>query len=59
MDESENVVLNKLQEGSSFVKFDADGSLNEGFFYICPKLNALCYNVSKKSFEEQTNECKD
>jgi hypothetical protein len=58
MDEAKNVLLNKLQEGSLFVKFNADGSLNEGFFYICPKLKSLCYNISKKRFQNSTNECK-
>ena len=58
MDESKNALLNKLQEGSLFVKFNVDGSLNEGFFYICPKLKSLCYNVSKKRFQNSTNECK-
>jgi hypothetical protein len=57
MDDSKNALLNKLQEGSLFVKFNADGSLNEGFFYICPKLKSLCYNVSKKRFQNSTNEC--
>lgn len=57
MDESKNILLNKLQEGASFVKFNADGSLNEGFFYICPKLKSLCYNGSKRRFQNSTNEC--
>jgi hypothetical protein len=59
MDESKNILLNKLQEGALFVKFNGDGSLNEGFFYICPKLKSLCYNVSKKRFQNSTNECKN
>ena len=58
MDDLNSTLLNKLQEGSLFVKFNADGSLNEGFFYICPKLKSLCYNVSKKRFQNSTNECK-
>jgi hypothetical protein len=57
MDESKNILLNKLQEGALFIKFNGDGSLNEGFFYICPKLKSLCYNVSKKRFQNSTNEC--
>jgi hypothetical protein len=59
MDDSKNALLNKLQEGSLFVKFNVDGPLTEGFFYICPKLKSLCYNVSKKRFQNTTNECKD
>ena len=58
MDESKNILLNKLQEGALFLKFNSDGSLSEGFFYICPKLKSLCYNVSKKRFQSSTNECK-
>jgi len=57
MDDSKNILLNKLQEGALFIKFNGDGSLNEGFFYICPKLKSLCYNVSKKRFQNSTNEC--
>ncbi|CAF2012824.1 unnamed protein product [Rotaria magnacalcarata] len=56
MDDLKNVLLNKLQEGTLFVKFNDDGSLNEGFFYICPKLKSLIYNVSKKLFQNSTNE---
>ncbi|CAF1232130.1 unnamed protein product [Rotaria sp. Silwood1] len=56
MEDSKNILLNKLQEGALFVKFNDDGSLNEGFFYICPKLKSLCYNTSKKLFQDSTNE---
>jgi len=56
MDESKNILLNKLQEGSLFIKFDSDGSRTECFFYICPKLKSLCYNVSKKRFQNSANE---
>ena len=59
MDDSKNSLLNKLQEGMVFLKFNTDGSLNEGFFYICPKLTSLFYNISKKRFQNTTNECKD
>lgn len=58
MDDSKSSLLNKLQEGTVFVKFNADGSLNEGFFYVCPKLKSLLYNISKKRFQSITNECK-
>ncbi len=57
MDDSKNILLNKLQEGALFVKFNSDGSLNEGFFYICPKLKSLFYNTTKKRFQNSTNEC--
>ena len=52
------LMLNKFKK-ELFVKFNADGSLNEGFFYICPKLKSLCYNVSKKRFQNSTNECNE
>ena len=58
MNVARDVILNKLQEGSSFLKFNSDGSLNECFFYVSPKLNALCYNVSKKAAQNAPNECK-
>lgn len=58
MNVSRDVILNKVQEGSSFLKFNSDGSLSECFFYVSPKLNALCYNVSKKAAQNAPNECK-
>jgi hypothetical protein len=57
MDDLKNTLLNKLQEGSLLVKFNVDGSLSEGFFYICPKLKSICYNVSKKRLQNVTYEC--
>jgi hypothetical protein len=53
-----HVVLNQLQEGSLFTKFNSDGSMNECFFYISPKLNVLCYNTSNKILKDLANECK-
>ena len=53
-----NSVLNKLQEGTSFRKFDADGSWNEYFFYVSPKIYVLCYNISKKVLQNSVNECR-
>ncbi|CAF1093353.1 unnamed protein product [Rotaria sordida] len=56
MDNIKNILLNKLQEGALFVKLNDGGSLNEGFFYICPKLKSLCYNPSKNFSQNSTNE---
>ncbi|CAF1503342.1 unnamed protein product [Adineta steineri] len=56
MNDSVNTIVNKLQEGTSLIKFNPDGSRNEGFFYICPKLNTLCYNPSTKRFQNSTIE---
>jgi hypothetical protein len=57
MDNSKKTLLEKLQQGASFVKFNDDGSRTERFFYVCPKLDTLCYNVSKRSFEISKKEC--
>jgi len=57
MDNSKKTLLEKLQQGASFVKFNDDGSRTERFFYVCPKLDTLYYNVSKKSFDISRKEC--
>ncbi|UJR10105.1 hypothetical protein I4U23_014327 [Adineta vaga] len=56
MDVSKTSILNKLQEGASFIKFNADGSQTDGFFYISPKLNSLWFNTSRKRFQNCANE---
>ncbi|CAF0747420.1 unnamed protein product [Adineta ricciae] len=56
MIESKSYILNKLQEGASFIKFNSDGSRTEGFFYVSPKLHSLWYNTSKKRFQNSANE---
>ncbi|CAF0746800.1 unnamed protein product [Didymodactylos carnosus] len=43
-----NSVLSQLQEGALFIKFNADGTRGERYFYLCPKLNAIRYTGSKK-----------
>ena len=55
---SRNALLNKLQEGTPFRVFTSDGSRNEYFFYVSPKIYVLCYNVSKKVLQNSANECK-
>lgn len=55
---SRNVLLNRLQEGTTFRTFNCDGSWNEYFFYLSPKIYVLCYNVSKKVLQNSATDCK-
>ena len=57
MDTSKDRLVNQLQEGSPFRQFNADGSVNEYFFYICPKLNALCCNLAMNGLQNSPEEC--